>query len=570
MDARARGLARRIAGGAATLSLGAGLAVMGAAPATAAASPEPEPTTASASAEPTPAATPAEPEPEPATTTAPTTAATPRASAQPQEPAAPEAGASTSAPAAPEPAPASSPAGPSAPSAPVAPVLTPYDPDSPALTATGPGPLPAVTFADVSDTLTDPTYSPFAADIAWLGRQGVAMGAAADDGELGFMPDAELTRGEFAAYLYRLAGSPADAVPAVSTFADAQPSDTPYSAEIAWAGFVGIDTGVREGAARLFRPEDPLTRGAMAVMLHRFAGAPTATRGAPYDDVSPGSRVDDAAAWLARTVAEFGWDGEDGREFRPDATITRGAVAAVLRLADRAGVAFAERTDGQRVVAPVTVTVDGADALNLRSAPSLDAEVASWASDGDELETTGAVTRSGWVEVAAGDGLAWASIDYLAVDATEAAIPAAVSGTAATLAGAYANGAIPATALCDLAWDAAALLECGAAGDLGRLDAAFHDRFGVHVPVTSAYRDLAGQVEARRTHGWLAAEPGTSNHGWGEAIDLDESALPGGFAGDAYAWLVSQGPAYGWQLPAWARPDGSKPEPWHLEHIGVA
>ncbi|MEK8226019.1 D-alanyl-D-alanine carboxypeptidase family protein [Oerskovia sp. M15] len=56
----------------------------------------------------------------------------------------------------------------------------------------------------------------------------------------------------------------------------------------------------------------------------------------------------------------------------------------------------------------------------------------------------------------------------------------------------------------------------------------------------------------------------TSNHGWGLAIDLTSPASNPGSA--QYRWLRNNAPLYGWDNPAWARSNGSKPEPWHFEY----
>ncbi len=162
----------------------------------------------------------------------------------------------------------------------------------------------------------------------------------------------------------------------------------------------------------------------------------------------------------------------------------------------------------------------------------------------------------------------WVRPSDLAVDS--AALPPSsplARSAVHELEGTYANGAIPVAALCRLPWNPEVLLACAAAADLTALDAAFMARYGRHLPVGGGYRDLAGQVAARAHRGAMAALPGTSHHGWGEAIDLSLGDFPGGATGDAYRWLVAVGPSYGWALPDWAAPGGSKPEPWHLEHV---
>lgn len=68
----------------------------------------------------------------------------------------------------------------------------------------------------------------------------------------------------------------------------------------------------------------------------------------------------------------------------------------------------------------------------------------------------------------------------------------------------------------------------------------------------------------KASKGYLAAEPGTSNHGWGTAIDIGDSV--GGYGTTEYNWMLENAPAFGWDNPDWARAGGSKSEPWHWEY----
>jgi hypothetical protein len=85
---------------------------------------------------------------------------------------------------------------------------------------------------------------------------------------------------------------------------------------------------------------------------------------------------------------------------------------------------------------------------------------------------------------------------------------------------------------------------------------------GVTLAVTDGYRSYELQVDVKRRKGALAATPGTSKHGWGIAVDFDMRVTD-------FAWLRANAARYGWVHPAWARPGGSKPEPWHWEYVGV-
>jgi hypothetical protein len=83
---------------------------------------------------------------------------------------------------------------------------------------------------------------------------------------------------------------------------------------------------------------------------------------------------------------------------------------------------------------------------------------------------------------------------------------------------------------------------------------------GVSISVTDSYRNYDSQVElaARKglsQNGGLAAVPGTSEHGWGLAVDMDVN-------GAGMAWLKANGASYGWVQP-------STREPWHWEFHGL-
>lgn len=60
-----------------------------------------------------------------------------------------------------------------------------------------------------------------------------------------------------------------------------------------------------------------------------------------------------------------------------------------------------------------------------------------------------------------------------------------------------------------------------------------------------------------------AAVPGTSNHGWGLALDLADGVNTG--TGPAWDWLQANAAHYGWTNPAWAKNPRTY-EPWHWEY----
>ena len=149
----------------------------------------------------------------------------------------------------------------------------------------------------------------------------------------------------------------------------------------------------------------------------------------------------------------------------------------------------------------------------------------------------------------------------------------------ATIRSKFSNGNVPESEMSQVAWDPIAtwpsvhkmLVTKRAYVDLANLNAAFKARFGVDLLMDDAYRSYADQVKARAQYGTGAAVPGTSNHGWGLAVDLLDhrvsypTATERNFAsrmvygGDMHSWLDANAPAYGWD-------DRVRNEPWHWEY----
>jgi LAS superfamily LD-carboxypeptidase LdcB len=102
---------------------------------------------------------------------------------------------------------------------------------------------------------------------------------------------------------------------------------------------------------------------------------------------------------------------------------------------------------------------------------------------------------------------------------------------------------------------------------LAKLNLEYRREFGHDLCVSDGYRTLAQQFSVKARRGGFAATPGTSEHGWGVAIDACDG-ISAGSASANYLWLRSNGPTYGWDNPAWALPGGDGPlEPWHWEYL---
>ena len=130
----------------------------------------------------------------------------------------------------------------------------------------------------------------------------------------------------------------------------------------------------------------------------------------------------------------------------------------------------------------------------------------------------------------------------------------------------YANGFLPNSALCPL-WDAPGhKLTAAAAGAFNRMSQAYAASHGRGLCVTDSYRSYSEQVSVYHRKPGLAATPGTSEHGYGKAVDLCGGVER--FGSDAYRWMKANSGRFGWYHPGWAEPSGSKPEAWHWEYGG--
>ncbi len=125
------------------------------------------------------------------------------------------------------------------------------------------------------------------------------------------------------------------------------------------------------------------------------------------------------------------------------------------------------------------------------------------------------------------------------------------------------NGEIPRAALCPL-WGAGShVLRADAAAAFNALSEAYAARFGSPICVTDSYRSYEMQVDLIARKPTLAAAPGTSNHGWGRAVDLCDGVE--NFGSATHEWMLDNGPRVGWFHPAWAGQGRARAEPWHWE-----
>ena len=198
----------------------------------------------------------------------------------------------------------------------------------------------------------------------------------------------------------------------------------------------------------------------------------------------------------------------------------------------------------------------GIEAVNSRIADIQSRIIAMQTQQATATKTSSASSTTS----AAGGSFATALAD--AMGTQSAAGPAATTGPAKSyslnskgipteLVG-YGNGKIPANAL-EKVGNTNHRLWAPAAESLNRMvnDAKAQ---GVKIGITDSYRSYSEQVDVARrkglySQGGLAAKPGTSEHGWGMATDLDLN-------NKAQAWMRANGEKYGFV-------ENTPREPWH-------
>ena len=192
-------------------------------------------------------------------------------------------------------------------------------------------------FSDVSDNPRLSTYSVFASEITWLSYKDIARGYAGAGGTAAYRPYSPVTRDQMAAFLYRLAGSPAFTPPTRSPFLDV-PTNYVFYKEIVWLHWQGIANGWSVPGGTEYRPFEPIKRDQMAAFLYRLAGGPSIDGpGKPsFNDVPPRGVFAAEIAWMKQSGVSTGWAVPGGAEYRPYQNVLRDQMAAFLyRFSDR-------------------------------------------------------------------------------------------------------------------------------------------------------------------------------------------------------------------------------------------
>jgi hypothetical protein len=116
-------------------------------------------------------------------------------------------------------------------------------------------------------------------------------------------------------------------------------------------------------------------------------------------------------------------------------------------------------------------------------------------------------------------------------------------------------------------------LNPSAAVSIKALNDAFKQKYGHMMYFQSCYRDIAGQEYAKAKYGSGAATVGTSNHGWGLAVDIgpnpkkdqgcdSSSSNLTAAEKEMCQWITDNAPKYGWKNGKDVVPS----EQWHFEY----
>ncbi|MCQ3806118.1 MAG: S-layer homology domain-containing protein [Acidimicrobiaceae bacterium] len=133
-----------------------------------------------------------------------------------------------------------------------------------------------------------------------------------------FAPDAAVSRGETALWIYNMQNRPAPGV--AHSFTDI--TDDAQHDAVSWMANAGITTGT---SPERFSPDNTLTRAQVAAFLHRLAGEPHAPAH-PFTDVISGWQQN-PVSWMANAGITTG---TSPQTFSPDKTLTRAQLITFL------------------------------------------------------------------------------------------------------------------------------------------------------------------------------------------------------------------------------------------------
>lgn len=444
----------------------------------------------------------------------------------------------------------------------------------------------------------------FHAPIQWAAASAVTVGY----GDGTFRPSRRVSRGEFASFLHRASGGPSGATTA-QRFPDVE-EDSAHADAAAWMRVTGLSTGYQDGT---YRPHRPISRSEVALILHRYhqtLGTPHLAPVAPTPGYAPipEDTVQEIRSandrWSVYTTAHQHLRTAPTSTHPTWGTVPVRAKLQVLGHADsgrwlrvhvpslgRTGWIDQHSTDVPSYVNGSAtggrkVSVSEAYTTNRRGLTDRfwTASTTSRLYDSvggtvmiEDIPQHSVVYRDialerrggqldGWFYVRTQGLKGWMRTADLAT-VSRAATSNIEGYTRAQIVG-QPNGAMPQGMLGALPWDPErTLVAKPAIPDLTRLNQAFTAQFGTPLTVDLGYRTLDTQHYFWRILGpYIAARPGTSNHGHGVAIDLPETREHA-FGSAYYQWLKKNSCRYNLihhdRLEQWS----PYAEYWHFEWI---
>ncbi|MDR0848793.1 MAG: S-layer homology domain-containing protein [Propionibacteriaceae bacterium] len=172
-----------------------------------------------------------------------------------------------------------------------------------------------------------PASHTFYSPICWVAQTGVTVGTGAGN----YSPSDPVNRGSMAAFLYRMAGSPAWTPPTTSPFTDV-PKTHKFYKEITWLAATGITVGVTIGGLPYYQPDNVVNRGSMSAFMYRLSGSPSYTAPATptFADVAKSHTFYKTIAWLASKNITAGTMVNGQFVYQPSNAVSRGSMAAFL------------------------------------------------------------------------------------------------------------------------------------------------------------------------------------------------------------------------------------------------
>jgi len=197
-------------------------------------------------------------------------------------------------------------------------------------------------FSSKGPDFTAPAVSPFKdvlttqqfyKEMSWLADRKISTGWVEADQSVTYRPVTPINRDAMAAFLYRMAGSPAYTPPTQSPFKDVLTTQQFYK-EMSWLADTGISSGWTESdGSRTYRPLTPINRDAMAAFLYRLVNKPDfeAPTTPPFSDLDPNQQFYKEMVWMKVTGISTGWQiGEGNYVYKALEPINRDAMAAFL------------------------------------------------------------------------------------------------------------------------------------------------------------------------------------------------------------------------------------------------